>query len=211
MIGPTPDPPPPAGRALRDVALTKVGTAVLFRVNHAARPAAPRYNGSARRVRAVRTPPEGGVAVVDLTVREVFAGDVQRHQAFALLLPPGNVAPFVEDNVLEAAGLRDFRGAIEAFTTLSARHYPDGLPAHCYGSYACVVPRAQRQGLGERRIRAVLDRCAEAGIGVHAEATSSRDPAPYLRCCLCRAGAPIALPHGPDLRPVWCRPASSPA
>jgi ribosomal protein S18 acetylase RimI-like enzyme len=77
---------------------------------------------------------------------------------------------------------------------------------HEYLWFLGVEPAAQGQGIGSSLLAPVLGRADRAGHPAYLEATSPRNRALYERHGFV-AAAPIAVPGGPPLWPMW-RPAA---
>lgn len=119
--------------------------------------------------------------------------------------PPGDDYPA---RLAEITG--QWAGRFTAFDTELDRHHPTGT-AHHHLAILAVHPSAQGQGTGTALLRAhhrVLD---ETGTPAYLEASSLRSRAIYVRHgYILRPNAPIRLPDGPLMWPMWREPQRKP-
>ncbi|MFF8654735.1 GNAT family N-acetyltransferase [Streptomyces huasconensis] len=78
--------------------------------------------------------------------------------------------------------------------------------AHQYLHMIAVRPDRQGEGLGTALITAVLERCDTEGLHAYLEASSTRSRALYERLGFGVTGAPLDLPDGPRMWPMWREP-----
>ncbi|MFJ9556228.1 GNAT family N-acetyltransferase [Nocardiopsis sp. NPDC101807] len=84
--------------------------------------------------------------------------------------------------------------------TLEDRH-PDG--PHLYLSAIGVLPHARGRGLGSALLGHRLD---GAALPAYLEAGTERSAALYARHGFAPLGAPVTLPEGPTVHPMWREP-----
>ncbi|MER5446016.1 GNAT family N-acetyltransferase [Streptomyces sp. NPDC002766] len=94
---------------------------------------------------------------------------------------------------------------VELIGRLTADIHPAGR-AHEYLWMIGVQPGRQGEGLGTALIRHVLDRCDREDLPAYLEASSARSRALYERLGFEPARAPLALPDGPTMWPMWREP-----
>ncbi|MFI8087423.1 GNAT family N-acetyltransferase [Streptomyces sp. NPDC086080] len=94
---------------------------------------------------------------------------------------------------------------VELIGRLTADVHPSGR-AHEYLWMIGVVPARQGEGLGTALIGSVLDRCDREGRAAYLEASSERSRLLYERLGFEAGGAPLALPDGPHMWPMWREP-----
>ncbi|QEV20175.1 GNAT family N-acetyltransferase [Streptomyces alboniger] len=78
--------------------------------------------------------------------------------------------------------------------------------AHQYLHMIAVRPDRQGEGLGTALVTAVLDRCDREGLHAYLEASSARSRELYERLGFAFTGAPLDLPDGPRMWPMWREP-----
>jgi len=79
--------------------------------------------------------------------------------------------------------------------------------SHAYLIFVGVVPHVQNQGVGGGLLSHRLAELDQASRAAYVEASSPRNAALYARLGFSPMGAPIKLPDGPSLYPMW-RPAA---
>ncbi|MBM7168859.1 GNAT family N-acetyltransferase [Streptomyces sp. G44] len=94
---------------------------------------------------------------------------------------------------------------VELIGRLTDATHPTDRP-HEYLHMIAVRPDRQGEGLGTALITAVLERCDKEGRHAYLEATSARSRALYERLGFAGAGAPLDLPDGPRMWPMWREP-----
>jgi GNAT superfamily N-acetyltransferase len=94
---------------------------------------------------------------------------------------------------------------VELIGRLTQDIHPTGR-AHEYLWMIGVTPKRQGEGLGTALVRHVLDRCDHEGLPAYLEASSTRSRALYERLGFEPTGAPLALPDGPHMWPMWREP-----
>ncbi|CAL9440298.1 GNAT family N-acetyltransferase [Streptomyces sp. enrichment culture] len=94
---------------------------------------------------------------------------------------------------------------VELIGRLTAGVHPSGR-AHEYLWMIGVAPARQGEGLGTALIGSALDRCDREGRPAYLEASSERSRRLYERLGFSPAGAPLALPDGPCMWPMWREP-----
>ncbi|MGW2832005.1 GNAT family N-acetyltransferase [Streptomyces sp. NPDC001286] len=94
---------------------------------------------------------------------------------------------------------------VELIGRLTADIHPAGR-AHEYLWMIGVRPGRQGEGLGTALIRHVLDRCDRENLPAYLEASSARSRALYERLGFEPARAPLDLPDGPSMWPMWREP-----
>ncbi|TQJ89908.1 GNAT family N-acetyltransferase [Streptomyces sp. SLBN-31] len=112
----------------------------------------------------------------------------------------------------DADGAKKLRNAVdpdnervELIGRLTADIHPAGR-AHEYLWMIGVEPGRQGEGLGTALLRHVLDRCDRENLPAYLEASSARSRALYERLGFTPAGAPLDLPDGPSMWPMWREP-----
>ena len=118
---------------------------------------------------------------------------------YTAYLPGGDPA---EDDVARLPAVRaraDALGVSDRMTDQRRRI----LPPHLYATYCGVEPGARGRGLFRTALAEVAAWCDDRGIAFYCEATSPDGAIRYERAGFPRWGAPIALPDGPSLYPVW--------
>ncbi|MGA4851249.1 GNAT family N-acetyltransferase [Streptomyces sp. G5(2025)] len=94
---------------------------------------------------------------------------------------------------------------VEVIGRLTDAAHPTDRP-HEYLHMIAVRPDRQGEGLGTALIAAVLERCDEEGLHAYLEASSARSRVLYERLGFTGAGAPLDLPDGPRMWPMWREP-----
>jgi GNAT superfamily N-acetyltransferase len=94
---------------------------------------------------------------------------------------------------------------LTAFTDLLEQRHPVGRE-HLHLAFLGVVPGAQGSGLGGELLRGRLSRADADRVPAYLEASSSRSRPFYERHGFRTTGAPIVLPDGPRLWPMWREP-----
>ncbi|MHC3472338.1 GNAT family N-acetyltransferase [Streptomyces sp. 7R007] len=94
---------------------------------------------------------------------------------------------------------------VELIGRLTQDIHPAGR-AHEYLWMIGVSPARQGEGLGTALISGVLDRCDREGLPAYLEASSARSRALYQRLGFADTGAPLRLPDGPLMWPMWREP-----
>jgi GNAT superfamily N-acetyltransferase len=184
-------------------------------------------------VRMTTVETECGLAIHILTAafaedpvfRWLLPGDVAGVDAARLLLPvveqsagqgelvvdPGGGAAAVwlrrgaGSPVGEAAPPPEELARLTAFTDLLEQRHPVGRE-HLHLAFLGVVPGAQGSGLGGELLRGRLSRADADRVPAYLEASSSRSRPFYERHGFRTTGAPIVLPDGPRLWPMWREP-----
>ncbi len=105
--------------------------------------------------------------------------------------------------LVEVAG-RDGERMLEVVALLDEHHPAD---PHEYLWFLGVTPQAQGRGIGSALMGPVFDRADPAGEPAYLEATSARSKALYERHGFV-AQAPISVPGGPPIWPMWRRSVS---
>ncbi|MET9463371.1 GNAT family N-acetyltransferase [Streptomyces sp. NPDC006544] len=77
---------------------------------------------------------------------------------------------------------------------------------HEYLLMIAVAPGRQGEGLGRELIAPVLERCDREGVPAYLEASSERSGRLYERLGFEHTGAPVRLPDGPLMWPMWRKP-----
>ncbi|GAA3976673.1 GNAT family N-acetyltransferase [Streptomyces plumbiresistens] len=96
---------------------------------------------------------------------------------------------------------------VEVIGRLTADIHPSGR-AHAYLWMIGVAPEHQGEGLGTALIASVLDRCDREGLPAYLEASNARSRKLYERLGFELVGAPLDLPDGPQMWPMWREPHS---
>jgi ribosomal protein S18 acetylase RimI-like enzyme len=94
---------------------------------------------------------------------------------------------------------------VELIGRLTAGIHPVGR-AHEYLWMIGVDPAHQGRGLGTALVEHVLERCDREGRPAYLEASSARSRALYERLGFTVEGAPLELPDGPLMWPMWREP-----
>ncbi|MEU4795967.1 GNAT family N-acetyltransferase [Streptomyces sp. NPDC023327] len=81
--------------------------------------------------------------------------------------------------------------------------------AHEYLHMIAVRPGRQGEGLGTALITAVLERCDREGLHAYLEASNARSRDLYERLGFAFTGAPLDLPEGPRMWPMWREPGAA--
>ncbi len=81
--------------------------------------------------------------------------------------------------------------------------------AHEYLHMIAVRPGRQGEGLGTALITAVLERCDREGLHAYLEASNARSRDLYERLGFAFTGAPLDLPDGPRMWPMWREPGAA--
>ncbi|MGW0531633.1 GNAT family N-acetyltransferase [Streptomyces sp. NPDC003032] len=81
--------------------------------------------------------------------------------------------------------------------------------AHEYLHMIAVRPDRQGEGLGTALVNAVLERCDREGLHAYLEASNARSRDLYERLGFAFTGAPLDLPEGPRMWPMWREPRAS--
>jgi GNAT superfamily N-acetyltransferase len=144
----------------------------------------------------------------DLRAEIVFGPLVEESATHGELAvsPDGTAAavwlPRPAEPVGDRQPLPEARARLRTFLELTEVRHPGG-PAHLYLVLLGVRPGAQGRGLGGALLRERLGRADAEGIPAYLEATSPRSRALYERHGFRDSGAPIHLPDGPTLWPMW--------
>ncbi|WP_405882397.1 GNAT family N-acetyltransferase [Streptomyces sp. NBC_01136] len=94
---------------------------------------------------------------------------------------------------------------VELIGRLTAGIHPVGR-AHEYLWMIGVAPERQGEGLGTALVRSVLDRCDREGVPAYLEASNADSRKLYERLGFDLTGAPLDLPDGPRMWPMWREP-----
>lgn len=94
---------------------------------------------------------------------------------------------------------------VELIGRLTADAHPSGR-AHAYLWMIGVSPDRQGEGLGSALIESVLDRCDRENLAAYLEASNARSRALYERLGFVVTDAPLDLPDGPRMWPMWREP-----
>jgi ribosomal protein S18 acetylase RimI-like enzyme len=94
---------------------------------------------------------------------------------------------------------------LRVFLTLTEERHPKGRE-HLYLPFLGVLPGAQGRGRGGALLRDRLARADVDRVPAYVEASSPRNRPLYERHGFCDTGAPITLPDGPPLWPMWREP-----
>lgn len=128
-----------------------------------------------------------------------------------LVVDPGGATAAVwlrlgaEPSADDGAPLSDELARLKAFKILTEQRHPVGRE-HLYLAFIGVVPGAQGSGAGGRLLRERLARADADRLPAYLEASSSRNRPFYEHHGSRTTGAPIILPDGPDLWPMWREP-----
>ncbi|QUH03033.1 GNAT family N-acetyltransferase [Saccharopolyspora erythraea] len=104
--------------------------------------------------------------------------------------------------LLEIAGAAAPR--FREFGELTSANHPD--EPHQYLALIAVDPAVQASGIGTRELTAALRRWDAEGVATYLEASTPRSRRLYARLGFRDRGAPIELPGGPSLYPMWREP-----
>lgn len=96
-------------------------------------------------------------------------------------------------------------GRFQAFDAILDARHPAGVPHHHLAILA-VRPDRQGQGTGTAILRGYHELLDEAGTPAYLEASDPRTRRIYLRHGYADHGAPIQLPDGPQMHPMWREP-----
>jgi len=107
-----------------------------------------------------------------------------------------------EPPVPDGEPLPDALARLRTFMELTEARHPTGRP-HLYLVFLGVAPGAQGRGLGGALLRERLARADADGLPAYLEATSPGSRALYERHGFRDTGAPIQLPDGPPVWPMW--------
>ncbi|MGW1074035.1 GNAT family N-acetyltransferase [Streptomyces sp. NPDC002537] len=80
--------------------------------------------------------------------------------------------------------------------------------SHYYLPVIVAAPGRRGEGRGRALLAPVLDRCDREGMPAYLEASNARSRALYERLGFAAMGAPIELPDGPHMWPMWREPRS---
>ncbi|GAA0931753.1 GNAT family N-acetyltransferase [Pseudonocardia zijingensis] len=105
----------------------------------------------------------------------------------------------------DEAPLPDELARPATFTALVDQRYPVGRP-HLYLAFLGVVPGVRGRGTGGALLRERLARADADRVPAYLEASSARSRSLYERHGFRTTGAPIVLPDGPRLWPMWREP-----
>jgi ribosomal protein S18 acetylase RimI-like enzyme len=94
-----------------------------------------------------------------------------------------------------------------AFDAALDRRHPADVPHHHLAILA-VHPSQQGNGIGTALLQAHHRMLDQVSVPAYVEASSPRNRDLYLRHGYTRLGAPIQLPHGPLMHPLWRTPQS---
>ncbi|MGC0329585.1 ribosomal protein S18 acetylase RimI-like enzyme [Streptomyces sp. SAI-170] len=94
---------------------------------------------------------------------------------------------------------------VELIGRLTAGIHPSDR-AHAYLWMIGVDPAQQGRGLGTALVEHVLERCDRDGLPAYLEASNARSRALYERLGFEVLGAPLELPDGPSMWPMWREP-----
>lgn len=128
--------------------------------------------------------------------------------AAALWIPVGEHGPTVPVGYLSrlAAATGRWADRFQAFDLAMDRHHPTGR-AHHHLALLAVLPDRQGQGIGTELLRAHHADLDRDGMCAYLEASGPDTRRIYLRHgYLLRPNAPIRLPGGPDMWPMWRQP-----
>lgn len=95
---------------------------------------------------------------------------------------------------------------LRTFLEATAARHPVDRP-HSYLQFLGVHPARQGRGNGSALLARGLARADGAGLPAYLEATSPQNRGLYERHGFAPFGAPIVLPGGPTVRPMWREPA----
>jgi GNAT superfamily N-acetyltransferase len=147
----------------------------------------------------------GDPAVAELIFRPAVLGSAARGElavspdgaAAAVWLPRPAEPAAVDQEPLPAELAR-----LRTFLALTGTCHPVGRQ-HLYLVFLGVLPAAQGRGLGGALLRERLARADADGVPAYLEAGSERSLPLYARHGFRPAGAPVRLPDGPRVRPMW--------
>ncbi|RSN51802.1 GNAT family N-acetyltransferase [Actinomadura sp. WAC 06369] len=99
---------------------------------------------------------------------------------------------------------------LRAFLETTAARHPVDRP-HSYLQFLGVHPAHQGRGTGSALLARGLARADAAGLPAYLEATSPQNRGLYERHGFAPFGAPIVLPDGPTIWPMWREPLAPPS
>jgi len=94
---------------------------------------------------------------------------------------------------------------VERIARLMDAIHPTDRP-HEYLMFIAVKQDVRSQGTGTALIASVLERCDREGLSAYLEASSARSRGLYERLGFTFLGAPVELPDGPHMYPMWREP-----
>ena len=155
--------------------------------------------------RATRHPPFFRV-FVDHVLRHGAAFLTAAGEAAALWLEvdPGRPEPAIPEEPFAAAcgpHLHRFEALGELMQANHPRHR-----AHAYLPFVAVVPQRRGSGIGTALLRHRIATLDAGGTPAYLEASSVRSLRLYERVGFSRLPAPIELPGGPEMYPMWRPP-----
>jgi GNAT superfamily N-acetyltransferase len=126
-------------------------------------------------------------------------------RAVAVWLPRDRPLPEIDnyDQRLDAA-CRPYTDRFRVLDAAFDKHHPS--EAHHHLALLAVKPALQRRGIGTALLRHYHARLDRAGMPAYLEASSRASRHLYLRHGYTDHGAPIELPDGPQLWPMWRPP-----